>query len=244
MIGHSLGSHVSGYVGETFKNPKLGRITALDPAGPNFNEMPESVRLDRGDATLVDVIHTNGKPLYLFGLGILQPIGHLDFYPNGGREQPGCSLPTPALLFDLFFSRSSLNIDQMVRILGDVLVCSHMRAITYFMESIPVAKRAQEDTSSNSVSKVNNSISQCQFESIKCNSWRQYESKECSVHRAINNNKRPLTSKCIRCDLALMGFRAYEWANDNPMDYNGSNTFYLETNAKHEFCKQVPIEHK
>ena len=39
------------------------------------------------DADFVDVIHTDLK-----GLGIDQPIGHLDFYPNGGDVQPGCGV--------------------------------------------------------------------------------------------------------------------------------------------------------
>ena len=42
-------------------------------------------RLSADDAALVDVIHTNaGK------LGEGPAIGHIDFYPNGGKEQPGC----------------------------------------------------------------------------------------------------------------------------------------------------------
>lgn len=39
----------------------------------------------------VDVIHSNGENLILGGLGSWQPMGHVDFYPNGGRMQKGCT---------------------------------------------------------------------------------------------------------------------------------------------------------
>ena len=70
VIGHSLGSHVAGYVGETVQAKgmgKLGRISALDPAEPLFQSMPEFVRLDPGDADFVDAIHTDAKSILMFG---------------------------------------------------------------------------------------------------------------------------------------------------------------------------------
>ena len=69
----------------------LGRISGLDPAEPLFQGMPPEVRLDPGDAKFVDVIHTDSKEFYKGGLGMEQPVGHVDFYPNGGKAQPGCS---------------------------------------------------------------------------------------------------------------------------------------------------------
>lgn len=65
---------------------KLPRIIALDPAGPLFTYRPDDLRLNRRDAKIVEVIHTNGGVL-----GFSSDAGTIDFFPNGGRSQPGCA---------------------------------------------------------------------------------------------------------------------------------------------------------
>merc|ERR1712137_110325 len=66
------------------------------------------MRLDASDAAFVDVIQTNSGSLIAGGLGYGPPLGHVDFYPNGGERQPGCP-------------------DQD---------CNHRRCVDYFAESI------------------------------------------------------------------------------------------------------------
>lgn len=80
LLGHSLGAHVFGFAGKALEG-RLGQITGLDPAGPLFEFLPPQVRLWRSDAVFVDVLHTDGLVQ-----GTIQPCGHVDFYPNGGRE--------------------------------------------------------------------------------------------------------------------------------------------------------------
>lgn len=72
-------------------NSVIKNFSGLDPAGPLFESQDTRARLDETDAAFVDVIHSNGENLILGGLGSSQPMGHVDFYPNGGRMQKGCS---------------------------------------------------------------------------------------------------------------------------------------------------------
>ena len=65
-------------------------ILGIDPAGPRYKNTYSFLRLDETDAQSVVGIHTNGGKYYLFQFGILAPVGHVDFYPNGGKIQPGC----------------------------------------------------------------------------------------------------------------------------------------------------------
>ncbi|KAK7071812.1 hypothetical protein SK128_001891 [Halocaridina rubra] len=129
LIGFSLGAHVSGHAGARLKN--LSRISGLDPAGPLFESFSPSVRLDEGDAKFVDVIHTNADSLIMGGLGAFEPMGHVDFYPNGGRMQKGCA--------NLFVGGFS---DILWPTEGDGrYLCNHRRGYQYYLNSVaPICK--------------------------------------------------------------------------------------------------------
>ena len=70
------------------------RTLGLDPAYPDFQSSEAPDRLDKEDADFVAVIHTNTEDLPLipeeYTIGFPTSIGTADFYPNGGKFQPGC----------------------------------------------------------------------------------------------------------------------------------------------------------
>ncbi|XP_038073631.1 pancreatic lipase-related protein 2-like [Patiria miniata] len=114
IIGHSLGAHTAGYAG-AFQSG-IGRISGLDPAGPYYTSNDPACRLDASDAIFVDVIHTDAEAV---GAGIVAACGHMDFYPNSGKEQPGC----PPSLVDISDPLSEIP-------------CSHVRVLDLYIESV------------------------------------------------------------------------------------------------------------
>nr|XP_023015082.1 pancreatic lipase-related protein 2-like [Leptinotarsa decemlineata] len=130
LIGFSLGAHVCGTASESLKAKGylIGRITGLDAASPLFrNEYlrEKYKKLDRSDAKFVDVIHTDSSPFVTDGFGLWEPIGHVDFFPNGGQDQPGCE--------DV---KDSIVVSHFERGLSKQIVCSHIRAFHLFRESL------------------------------------------------------------------------------------------------------------
>lgn len=105
FIGHSLGAHVAGVVGRRITG-FVKELIALDPAGPLFSYPLAMFRVAPSDAKYVMAIHTNGGKL-----GMLEPVGDGDFYPNGGKLQPGCGMDVVGL-------------------------CSHRRVVNYYVESL------------------------------------------------------------------------------------------------------------
>ncbi|XP_043271929.1 uncharacterized protein [Venturia canescens] len=84
LVGHSMGAHVMGVAGR-YTDGEVQQIFALDPARKLFEDANSVYRLTKKSAKNVQVIHTNGHEQ-----GLFEPLGHSDFYPNGGVSQPGC----------------------------------------------------------------------------------------------------------------------------------------------------------
>ncbi|XP_017778462.1 PREDICTED: pancreatic triacylglycerol lipase [Nicrophorus vespilloides] len=151
-IGHSLGAHMSGYVGYTLQkvfNLTLGRITGMDPAEPHFAHAQRPVRLDRSAAKFVDIIHTDATQFIRGGLGMTEAIGHVDFYPNGGNDQPGCS--KSVLQYAVEFGGLVNGIKKFVS-------CNHVRSHLLMAESINT---------------------KCSFVSISCKSYDDFKEGRC-----------------------------------------------------------------
>ncbi|KXJ76999.1 hypothetical protein RP20_CCG008481 [Aedes albopictus] len=104
VTGSSLGAHCAGNAGK-FQQGRINTIIGMDPAGPLFSLGQPDI-MDQSDGHYVEAIYTNSGLL-----GFDLPLGHANFYPNGGRSQPGCGID----------------------ITGN---CAHTRAHQYFAESI------------------------------------------------------------------------------------------------------------
>lgn len=73
--------------------------------------MRGNCRVNKNDAELVDVIHSSaGFNLFNGEVGLASSAGHVDFWPNGGSNHPGCN--------------AFLNYS-----------CSHDRAVEFFLAS-------------------------------------------------------------------------------------------------------------
>jgi len=107
VIGHSLGAQVAGAAGKRTTRGLVQSVVGLDPAGPLFNLDDPLNRLNHTDANYVECIVTDGGRL-----GFIHPVGHANFYPNGGTgSQPGCGIDLTGQ-------------------------CSHDRASAFMVESI------------------------------------------------------------------------------------------------------------
>ena len=80
------------------------RRPGLDPAKPLFGINHQRRRLQRNDAKLVKVLHSNGGESF-FNYGHKDKLGHVDIYLNNGDDQPGCD----GLIESIVSSKIKLN---------------------------------------------------------------------------------------------------------------------------------------
>lgn len=150
IVGHSFGAQIAGVATNYLKTGQIRRITGLDPGMPGFQDKDVDGRLDKSDAKVVDIIHTDGG-LCFPHLGDYRRIGHADFYPNGGSVQISCVLHTLEMILkgDIPMALSNLCMDT----------CYHTQVLEYFKVSI-------NDCS-------------CMFIGVKCDSYEAFKNGKC-----------------------------------------------------------------
>lgn len=138
IIGHSLGAHVVGISGKLLPFPKkIPIIIGLDPAQVLFKYAIPSTRLYMYDALRVIVIHTSGGHF-----AFLQPMGTADFYPNYGKNQPGCPRVKKRSLRNLGSTYIILNYSDLIYYYHNIVYisvvdqCSHSRVHRLHWESL------------------------------------------------------------------------------------------------------------
>ncbi|CAG9810370.1 unnamed protein product [Chironomus riparius] len=132
-VGFGVGAHVAGRIGSILKdqNTTLPRITGLDPTGVLYNWAALTVKifgakgnktpfktLYKGDASFVDVIHTNA----FWYRGVDVAMGDVDFWPNGGVTQLKCD--------------KNCTFPKVIYKVEDCSTCSHDAAFYYYAESV------------------------------------------------------------------------------------------------------------
>lgn len=220
LIGHSLGAHISGFIGYSVKT--IGRITGLDPAGPCFGSFipmtgkqtehaqlsgylsgnSNTRRLSPLSADLVVALHTDTS---LFGLN--ENCGHYDIYVNGGATQPGClNLGIPSRVASL------LDLDLSGALSTD-FTCSHSYAhkmIDTFTEQInnfmPIS--IGMDSITNGLQKATSNTSElqkflqasnkkCYPMAYECRSWAAFKAGECGFCNSDPDNDSTDNQGCV-----------------------------------------------
>ncbi|XP_031780494.1 pancreatic triacylglycerol lipase-like [Nasonia vitripennis] len=173
FMGHSLGAHVVGQAAEMLKPfVNIHRVTGFDPAKPYFDE-GEGVRmrLDKSNAQFVDVIHTNSSPDEKT-FGLYEPLGHIDFYPNGGNTQPCCTRNSKTIHDDEInkcvsylvwgIDATGLFANFVSKIINKQdMVCDHRQGQDYFIQSMDGSSKYVACKKVSMQDKTNKKVKRC-----------------------------------------------------------------------------------
>ncbi|KAI1290753.1 Pancreatic triacylglycerol lipase [Halotydeus destructor] len=147
LIGYGLGAQILHFAGRWFTRlhlernkpegylARVGRLTGLDPIGAHFEGFRplfgESPHIMLTDAHRVDVITTSAggkgglsKDPLEGHYGMSQTTGMRHFFPNAGHDQPTCN------------SKINSPVVGYVGMQKVSTMCSHQRALLYFMHSL------------------------------------------------------------------------------------------------------------
>ncbi|XP_028966847.1 phospholipase A1 2 [Galendromus occidentalis] len=116
LIGLGLGAQMAIFFWDYFRlisdNYVISKITALDPSKAYFEDY--RLHVNTSMARFVEVIHTSAGRLPWLSYGMSNPVGHVDFYMNGGSSpQPGCEFAS-----------------------SQGAACSSLRAALYYIEAV------------------------------------------------------------------------------------------------------------
>lgn len=195
----------------------LSRITGLDPAEPHFAKTQAPVRLDKSAAKYVDIIHTDASQFIRGGLGIVESIGHVDFYPNGGTEQPGCGKSIVQYIND--------ESGSFVKGLKKYLGCNHLRSHEYFYASID---------------------GKCSFKGVPCSSYKVVFIVSIGQQYFKMYFQDFVNGKCFDCGkkgerclrMGFHGRKSYEKLKTKP-NKGSSMVQYLMTADKRPYCSKI-----
>ncbi|KAF3706480.1 Lipase member H [Channa argus] len=220
MIGFSLGAHIAGFVGSSL-NGSLGRITGLDPAGIMFTHSPPQDRLDSTDAQFVDVLHTDSD-----SLGFREPLGHIDFYANGGTDQPGC--PKTIFSGESYFK------------------CDHQRSVILYIDSMTQTCQSRAYPCSSYKDFLNGKCLECdQFGAAGCpvfgydvTQWKDTLLKLKQTKTFFTTNaKTPFCMTNYKMDVMIWNKDVHWGYITVKFHYNGTETVATIDHAASEFKK-------
>ncbi|KAF8792641.1 Phospholipase A1 member A like protein [Argiope bruennichi] len=123
--------------------------------GPNYIDSAENTKLvGKQLAFLLQNImeRGHGKIIQSVVLGDINPLGHVDFYPNGGTQQDSCRPHIVKSFFSLDFLYATISLIPRI--------CSHLHAVQYYKASINPSK--------------------CEFIGVECPDYESFLAGNCS----------------------------------------------------------------
>jgi len=264
LIGFSLGAHVAGFAGKELNasGHKLGRISGLDPANPSFNSDSSLVRLDKSDAKFVDVIHTDIKTILHIATGMNRSLGHVDFWPNAGEDQPGCH--------EGFMSSKSFLASMQ-----DMAICDHLRAHELYIDSINTDAPMVGYKCANYAAFKRGNCLRCEYKhkskddkerlnNNRCNTMGYWatpphgDRKKVSVNYFLDTAKEApfamhdyqiqirwrmipgITHSEIKAKMAVKLYGEYDCSDEIVLTHNGDQYYHLNANKTAKFLVPVP----